>query len=116
MSRSSLRILVVLTFAGFDIGQALAASSLRLQNDASVVVQIQDDENKELWQDLRPDVTPPEAAVGNEGPTPRSWEKAMTDRLRESCRYVGCSHKQVLREKVVRARVPHDQAKADHGG
>src|SRR5262245_3693702 len=79
MVHSSIKAGIVLTFAACVVaGQALATSPLRLQNVAPVVVPIQ--ENKELWQDLRPDVTPPEAAVGNEGQTqgqaPKEWERA----------------------------------------
>ena len=40
-----------------------------------LVIAIQDEENKELWRDLETGDTPPEAAVGNEERTPRSWEK-----------------------------------------
>jgi hypothetical protein len=50
------------------VGQALALSPLPV--DAAVIIPIQDEENKELWQDLRPDETPPQAAVGNEGQAP----------------------------------------------
>jgi len=50
-------------------GQALAAGPLPL-NSAPLVMLAQDEENKELWQDLRPDVTPPPAAVGKEGEVP----------------------------------------------
>src|SRR5262245_24088179 len=75
MVHSSIKAGIVLTFAACVVaGQALATSPLRLQNVAPVVVPIQ--ENKELWQDLRPDVTPPEAAVGNEGEAARRWEQA----------------------------------------
>jgi hypothetical protein len=42
---------------------ALAVSPLPL-NGAPVLVPIQDEENAEVWHDLRPDITPPEAAVG----------------------------------------------------
>ena len=48
-------------------GQALAASPLPLNDTASLVVPVGDVENEEVWHDLRPDVTPPPAAVGNEG-------------------------------------------------
>jgi hypothetical protein len=43
---------------------ALAITSLPLNGAAPLVVLAQDLENQEVWQDLRPDVTPPEAAVG----------------------------------------------------
>jgi hypothetical protein len=43
---------------------ALAVTSLSLNGATPLVVLAQDLENQEVWQDLRPDVTPPEAAVG----------------------------------------------------
>jgi hypothetical protein len=47
-----------------------------LNDSARLVIPIQDEENQELWRDLETGETPPEAAVGNEGQNPRSWEKA----------------------------------------
>jgi hypothetical protein len=44
---------------------ALAHSPLPL-NGTSLLVPVQDEENAEVWHDLRPDVTPPEAAVGKQ--------------------------------------------------
>jgi hypothetical protein len=38
---------------------------------ASLVVPVQDQENEEVWRDLRPDVTPPEAAVGKKEEAPK---------------------------------------------
>jgi hypothetical protein len=71
------RASAVLALGGFAfVNPALAVTTLSLDSAASLVIPIQDEENKELWQDLRPDVTPPEAAVGNEGENPRGWEKA----------------------------------------
>ena len=65
-----------LAFASFAVvvAPALAVSSLPL-NEAPVFIPIQDEENKELWQDLRPDGTPPEAAVGTEGEGSKPVEK-----------------------------------------
>jgi hypothetical protein len=51
-------------------GQALAASPLPL-NVAPLVTPVADEENQEVWQDLRPDVTPPEAAVGTKEEAPK---------------------------------------------
>src|SRR5262245_13760757 len=66
----------VLVFASLTAGcQALAASPLPL-DAAALLIPIQDEENRELWRDLETGQTPPEAAVGNEDQTPRSWEKA----------------------------------------
>jgi hypothetical protein len=77
MLHSSIKAGAVLVFASLAVvGQALAVSPPPLDVTAALFIPIQDEENKELWQDLRPDVTPPEAAVGNEGQTPRGWEKA----------------------------------------
>jgi hypothetical protein len=58
----------VLVLGGFAIATpALAVSPLPFAAD-SVVILVQDEENQELWHDLRPDVTPPEAAVGDDDP------------------------------------------------
>jgi hypothetical protein len=43
-----------------------AVSSHPLQGPA-FVIPAADEENEEVWHDLRPDVTPPDAAVGTEG-------------------------------------------------
>jgi hypothetical protein len=66
-------VLVIVSLAG--IGQALAFSPVLL-DAATLFIPIQDEENKELWRDLETGQTPPEAAVGNEEQTPKSWEKA----------------------------------------
>jgi hypothetical protein len=50
-----------------------AASMLALgpmTSTAPLVILAADGENEEVWQDLRPDVTPPEAAFG-EGEAPK---------------------------------------------
>jgi hypothetical protein len=67
----------VVAFAIFTVVRpASALPPMSLNDSARLIIPIQDEENKELWQDLRPDVTPPEAAVGNEGQAPRSGAKA----------------------------------------
>ena len=53
------------------VGQALAAAPLPLNGPTPLVIPIQDEENEEVWRDLRPDVTPPEAAVGNDVTAPK---------------------------------------------
>jgi hypothetical protein len=60
-------------------GQALAFTPLSLTSTAPLVILAQDEENEEVWHDLRPDVTPPEAAVGKREETPNlpSAEKPM---------------------------------------
>jgi hypothetical protein len=60
----------LLVLGGFAV-PALAATPLPLQKVPALVIPVQDEENAEVWHDLRPDVSPPEAAVGKEG------EKAM---------------------------------------
>jgi hypothetical protein len=58
---------------GFAVtAPALAVSPLPLSGTTPVLVPIQDEENAEVWHDLRPDVTPPAAAVGKEGEAPKN--------------------------------------------
>jgi hypothetical protein len=62
----------VLAFGSFAFaGQALAVSPLPFNDTASLLLPTGDEENEEVWKDLRPDITPPEAAVGNELVTPK---------------------------------------------
>jgi hypothetical protein len=51
-------------------GPALAASTIPF-NAPSLIILAQDEENAEVWHDLRPDVTPPEAAVGKHEEAPK---------------------------------------------
>jgi hypothetical protein len=53
-------------------GPAYAVSPLALNGAPSLLVLAGagDVENEEVWRDLRPDITPPEAAVGKEGEAP----------------------------------------------
>jgi len=51
---------------------ALAFSPLPLNDTAALLIPVADEENEEVWQDLRPDVTPPPAAVGTEKEAPKS--------------------------------------------
>ncbi len=68
MLRSFIKASAVLAFGGLAFaGSAQAVSPLSFNDAASLVVPAGDVENEELWHDLRPDVTPPPAAVGNEG-------------------------------------------------
>ena len=61
----------LLVLGGFAVAApALAASPLPL-NATPFVTPVADEENEEVWHDLRPDVTPPPAAVGNEGEAPK---------------------------------------------
>jgi hypothetical protein len=74
MLHGSLKAGALLIFASFaGVGQALAFSPVPL-GAATLFVPIQDQENKELWNDLETGQTPPPAAVGNEAT--RSWERA----------------------------------------
>ena len=43
-----------------------------MKHAAPVIIPVQDEENAEVWHDLRPDVTPPAAAVGKEGDAPKN--------------------------------------------
>ncbi len=66
------------TGAAFALGGALlaspayAVSPLSLDSSPSLLILVEDEENEEVWRDLRPDITPPEAAVGKEGEAPPS--------------------------------------------
>lgn len=58
---------VLFALGGFAVaGPALAVSPLPLSDAAPLAIPVQDEENAEVWHDLRPDVTPPEAAVGKQ--------------------------------------------------
>ena len=62
----------LLVLGGFAVAApALAASPLPL-NATPFVTPVADEENEEVWQDLRPDVTPPPAAVGTEKEAPKN--------------------------------------------
>jgi hypothetical protein len=50
-------------------GQALAVAPLPMHT-APFIILAEDQENEEVWQDLRPDITPPPAAIGKEGEAP----------------------------------------------
>ncbi len=47
-------------------GPAQAVSPLSRYDATPLVIQVGDEENQEVWHDLRPDVAPPAAAVGKE--------------------------------------------------
>ena len=74
MLQSPMNAGAVVAFAIFTI----VGHSLSLNDSASLVIPIQNEENQELWRDLQTGETPPEAAVGNDGQAqaPREWEKA----------------------------------------
>lgn len=61
---------------------ALAVSPLPLDSNSSLLAPAGagDVENEEVWRDLRPDITPPEAAVGKEG---EAQQAAPTERPKE---------------------------------
>ena len=68
MFRSFINASAALALGGLAFaGSAPAVSPLAFNAAASLVVPVGDVENEEVWHDLRPDVTPPSAAVGNEG-------------------------------------------------
>jgi hypothetical protein len=54
----------LLVLGGFAVATpAFAVSPLALNDAAPILIPVQDEENEEVWKDLRPDVAPPEAAV-----------------------------------------------------
>ncbi len=53
---------------------AFAVSPPSPATSPSLLVPVQDEENEEVWRDLRPDITPPPAAVGKEGEAPQTTE------------------------------------------
>lgn len=65
----------------------------------SLLVPVQDEENAEVWHDLRPDVTPPPAAVGKEGETPQTAE--TPERSKEEGKGSGNSEEQELKKDGV---------------
>lgn len=72
--------------AALALGGALLASPAYavfptfLINAPSLIIPIQDEENEEVWRDLRPDITPPEAAVGKEGEAPKAAQPEQPKR------------------------------------
>ncbi len=50
--------------------QALAVTPSSV-NATPLIILAQEQENEEVWQDLRPDITPPPAAVGEQGEAPK---------------------------------------------
>jgi hypothetical protein len=78
MCQSFIRSVVFAAIASLAVAGQVSALPLSSSKASSgLVVRVQGDvENQEVWQDLRPDVTPPEASVGKEGETTRAWERA----------------------------------------
>lgn len=63
---------VLFALGGFAAaGPAQAVSPLSLNDAAPLVIPVGDVENEEVWHDLRPDITPPPAAVGTEAEAPK---------------------------------------------
>lgn len=54
-------------------GPVQAVSPLSLYDTAPLVIPAGDEENEEVWRDLRPDITPPPAAVGTEQEAPKGY-------------------------------------------
>jgi hypothetical protein len=72
MLHSFIKAGAVLAFGSFALaGQALTVSPLPFNDTASLLIPVGDEENEAVWQNLRPNITPPPAAVGNEGETPK---------------------------------------------
>lgn len=63
---------VLFALGGFALASPAQAVSPLPLNAAALVTPIGDEENAEVWHDLRPDVTPPEAAVGEGEEAPKS--------------------------------------------
>ena len=81
MIHTLLKAGAVLALSGMAFtGQSLAASPTLSADSNPRVILVEDEENKEVWQDLRPDVTPPPAAVRKEGEAP---EGAMREEQKE---------------------------------
>jgi hypothetical protein len=73
MLHSFIKAGVVVAFGSFAFAsQALAASPLPLHDTAPLLIPVGDEENEAVWGNLRPNITPPKAAVGNEGEAPKS--------------------------------------------
>ncbi len=68
MLRPFITVSAALALGGLAFaGSAQAVSPSSFNDAASLIIPVGDVENEEVWHDLRPDVTPPPAAVGNEG-------------------------------------------------
>lgn len=69
MSHAVIKIgAALLALGGFAVAApSFDVSPFNATNAVPLIIPVQDEENAELWHDMRPDVTPPEAAVGNEG-------------------------------------------------
>jgi hypothetical protein len=64
MNRSFIALGTIVLLGGFvSAGPAFALSPSRPEAAPRVIL-VGDEENSEVWQDLRPDVAPPPAAVG----------------------------------------------------
>ena len=86
----------LLVLGGFAFAApALAVSPLHFAADP-VLIPVQDKENQELWHDLRPDVTPPEAAVGDDDPM--APKEAMPERPKEEQGGSGNTEEKALKE------------------
>jgi hypothetical protein len=53
---------------------AFALSPPSPTTSPSLLIAVEDEENEEVWHDLRPDITPPPAAVGEENKGPQTEE------------------------------------------
>jgi hypothetical protein len=72
MDHPSLKICAALVLGAVLLAApAYAVSPLSLDNSPSLLLAVEDVENEEVWRDLRPDITPPEAAVGKEQEAPK---------------------------------------------
>jgi hypothetical protein len=74
MDHSFIKIGAALVASALLACPAHAVSPLSLNNTPSLLVPIEDEENEEVWRDLRPDITPPEAAAGKTEEAPKPAE------------------------------------------
>jgi hypothetical protein len=74
MTHAAIKATAALLLGGLAFaGPAWAVSPLTLNDAATLVIPVGDEENEEVWHDLRPDVTPPDAAVGKDGEAPKGY-------------------------------------------
>jgi hypothetical protein len=87
----------LLALGGFALASpALAVSPPPLSGAVPALIPIQDEENQELWHDLRPDVTPPEAAVGEDDPL--APKEGMPEQSEEKKKGSGDIEEKALKE------------------
>ncbi|HKB00054.1 MAG TPA: hypothetical protein VKD02_04745 [Methyloceanibacter sp.] len=74
---------------------AFAVSPPSPNTRPSLLIPVQDEENEEVWRDLRPDITPPPAAIGEEGKVPPTM---APERPKEEGKSSGDTEEKELKE------------------